>query len=64
MRINFYEARLSEDNRTMLVKEKGVNYDAGKLNSPRRYCAYDAETPACGTNGGRTLLYDCYEQLL
>lgn len=34
MRINFYEARLSEDNRTMLVKEKGVNYDAGKLNSP------------------------------
>lgn len=34
MRINFYEARLSEDNRTMLVKEKGVNYDSGKLNSP------------------------------
>ncbi len=34
MRINFYEARLSEDNRIMLVKEKGVNYDAGKLNNP------------------------------
>lgn len=34
MRINFYETRLSEDNRTMLVKEKGVNYDAGELNSP------------------------------
>lgn len=34
MRINFYEARLSKDNRTMLVKEKGVNYDSGKLNSP------------------------------
>ena len=34
MRINFYEAVLSEDDRTMLVKEKGVNYEAGKLNSP------------------------------
>ena len=34
MRINFYEARLSEDKRIMLVKEKGVNYDVGKLNSP------------------------------
>lgn len=35
MRINFYEARLSEDGRVMLVKEKGVNYEAGKLDSPR-----------------------------
>lgn len=35
MRINFYEARLSEDDRTMLVKEKGVNYEAGKLSSPK-----------------------------
>lgn len=34
MRINFYEARLSEDERIMLVKEKGVNYEAGKLNNP------------------------------
>ena len=34
MRIYFYEARLSEDDRTMLVKEKGMNYDAEKLNSP------------------------------
>ena len=34
MRINFYEAVLSEDDRTMLVKEKGVNYEVGKLNSP------------------------------
>ena len=35
MRINFYEAILSEDDRVMLVKEKGMNYDAKKLNSPR-----------------------------
>ncbi len=34
MRINFYEAMLSEDNRTMLVKEKAVNYKTGKLNNP------------------------------
>lgn len=34
MRINFYEARLSEDDRTMLVKEKGMNYEAGSLNRP------------------------------
>lgn len=34
MRINFYEAMLSEDDRTMLVKEKAVNYEAVKLNSP------------------------------
>lgn len=34
MRINFYEARLSEDDRTMLVKEKGMDYEAGRLNSP------------------------------
>ena len=34
MRINFYEAVLSEDDRTMLVKERAVNYEAGKLNNP------------------------------
>ena len=34
MRINFYEAVLSEDDRTRLVKERAVNYEAGKLNSP------------------------------
>lgn len=34
MRINFYEAMLSEDGRASLVKEKGVNYEAGKLNNP------------------------------
>ena len=34
MRINFYEAVLSEDDRTMLVKERAVNYETGKLNNP------------------------------
>lgn len=34
MRINFYEAVLSEDDRTLLVKERAVNYEAGKLNNP------------------------------
>lgn len=34
MRINFYDTRLSEDGRTMLVKEKAVNYNIGKINSP------------------------------
>lgn len=32
MRINFYDTRLSEDGRTMLVKEKAVNYQTdGKV---------------------------------
>ncbi len=35
MRINFYEAMLSEDDRTTLVKEKGINYQAEKINSPK-----------------------------
>lgn len=30
MRINFYDARLSEDGRTMLVKEKAINYATDK----------------------------------
>lgn len=34
MRINFYEAVLSKDDRTMLVKEKGVNYENVKFSSP------------------------------
>lgn len=34
MRINFYEAILTEDDRTALVKEKGVNYASGEMNSP------------------------------
>jgi DNA repair proteins len=35
MRINFYEAMLSEDRTPMLVKEKGVNYGAGRMDSPK-----------------------------
>lgn len=34
MRINFYDAVLSDDGRTMLVKEKAVNYEAGKMDNP------------------------------
>ena len=34
MRINFYNTMLSEDNRTILVKERGVNYGIGKICSP------------------------------
>ena len=34
MRVNFYNAVLSEDNRTILVKERGVNYGIGKICSP------------------------------
>ncbi len=34
MRINFYDTRLSEDGRTMLVKEKAVNYQIdGNINA-------------------------------
>ena len=35
MRINFYDAMLSDDGRTMLVKEKAVNYEAKKMNNPQ-----------------------------
>lgn len=35
MRINFYDAVL-EDNRTMLVKEKAVNFEAGKMNNSEK----------------------------
>lgn len=34
MRINFYDARISEDARTILVKEKGGNYESTKMNGP------------------------------
>lgn len=34
MRINFYEARLSEDDRIVLIKDKAVNYKAEKMNAP------------------------------
>ena len=35
MRINFYDTRISDDDRTILVKEKGVNYQEGKMNNPQ-----------------------------
>ncbi len=34
MRVNFYDTMLSEDNRTVLVKERGVNYGIGKICTP------------------------------
>lgn len=34
MRINFYDARIADDARTILVKEKGVNYESTKMNGP------------------------------
>ena len=34
MRINFYDAVLADGGRITLVKEKAVNYDAGKTNTP------------------------------
>ncbi len=36
MRITFYDARISEDDNVMLVKEKAVNYGAEKLNNAQR----------------------------
>lgn len=34
MRINFYDARIVDDSRTILVKEKGINYESTKMNGP------------------------------
>ena len=34
MRINFYDARITDDARTILVKEKGVNYESFSMNCP------------------------------
>ncbi|MCM1219837.1 MAG: JAB domain-containing protein [Lachnospiraceae bacterium] len=37
MRINFYDARITDDDRTILVKEKGVNYcEDTNLNCPQK----------------------------
>lgn len=33
MRINFYDTRLSEDSRTILIKEKAVNYHTEKISA-------------------------------
>lgn len=34
MRINFYDTRITDDGSTALIKEKGVNYEAGTMNNP------------------------------
>lgn len=36
MRITFYDARIAEDDKTMLVKEKAVNYETEKINNARK----------------------------
>lgn len=36
MRINFYDARITDDDRTILVKEKGINYETLNMNCPER----------------------------
>lgn len=36
MRINFYDARISDGDRTILVKEKGINYESFKMNCPEK----------------------------
>lgn len=35
MRIDFYDTRITDNNRTVLVKEKGVNYGCQKADSPK-----------------------------
>lgn len=39
MRISFYDTRLSEDYKTILIKEKAVNYKVGNMNSPKEVTA-------------------------
>lgn len=63
MRINFYDAKITENGRIILAKEKGTNYEAVNLNCPQD-CSDDAGSSAYGGNGGRTLLYDSVKQRL
>lgn len=35
MRIDFYDARITDNDRTVLVKEKGINYECQKMDSPK-----------------------------
>ena len=35
MRIDFYDARIADNDRTVLVKEKGINYECQKMDSPK-----------------------------
>lgn len=34
MRINFYDARITDEGRTILMKEKGINYNDAAMNCP------------------------------
>ncbi len=36
MRINFYDTRITDNDMTVLVKEKGINYETLTLNSPEK----------------------------
>lgn len=36
MRINFYDARITGDDKTILVKERGVNYETLNMNNPEK----------------------------
>lgn len=37
MRINFYDAKITDDAKTVLVKEKGINYECQKMDSPKDF---------------------------
>lgn len=36
MRINFYDARITDDDKTILVKERGINYETIDMNNPEK----------------------------
>ena len=36
MRINFYDARITDDDKTILVKERGINYETMNMNNPEK----------------------------
>lgn len=36
MRINFYDARIADDDKTILVKERGINYETMNMNNPEK----------------------------
>lgn len=36
MRINFYDTRIADNDTTILIKEKGVNYENAPMNDPQK----------------------------
>lgn len=36
MRINFYDTRITDDDKTILVKEKGINYETTDMSNPQK----------------------------